>query len=68
MDYPLIAVSAVEHPVLDDWVRRVAEEEARRNGGTLGEYVGREDVLGPDRDPGLCCHLFGVLAGPVRVW
>lgn len=54
----MIAVSAEAHPDLDDWVREQAEAEARLGGWTLGAYLGREDVLGDDRSPGLCCHIF----------
>lgn len=56
---PLIAVSAVVHPEPDEWVRNKAADEARRSGLLLGEYLGREDVLGDRRAPELCCHLFG---------
>lgn len=54
----MIAVSAVDHPDQDEWVREQAEAEAGRSGWQLGDYLGREDVLGADRAPDLCCHLF----------
>lgn len=54
----VVAVAAAEHPELDDWVREQADAEASRQGWVLGEYLGREDALGPDRAPDLCCHLF----------
>lgn len=56
----LIVVSAVEHPDLDDWVREQAQSEANNQGVQLGDYLGREDYLGPDRSPDLCCHIFAV--------
>lgn len=54
----MIAVAATKHPELDDWVRAQAGAEAFQQDLILGEYLGREDILGPDRDPDLCCHLF----------
>ena len=36
----LIAVSAVEHPELDDWVREQAHAEADKSGAELGDYLG----------------------------
>lgn len=60
---PLIAVSAVDHPVRDAWVDEHAADEAARTGVTLGAYLGREDVLGPRRPAGLCCHLYAVDEG-----
>jgi hypothetical protein len=55
---PLIAVAATEHPELDEWVIHHARKQAKISGWTLGEYLGREDVLGNRRSPGMCCHLF----------
>ena len=63
---PLIAVSAVEHPQRDAWVDEHAAIAAAESGVTLGEYLGREDVLGPRRPAGLCCHLFAATAKPAE--
>lgn len=57
---PVILVSAVDHAELDEWVRERAAEEADKNGWTIGEYLGREDALGNQRSPDMCCHVFGV--------
>lgn len=62
---PLIVVSAVDHPVLDDWVHERAAEEATLSRLVLGEYLGREDVL-PQRPDGLCCHVFQAAAANER--
>lgn len=61
MPASLIAVSAVEHPELDEWVREQAADEASRSGVQLGEYLGREDWLGEQQPPDLCCHLFTII-------
>lgn len=58
----LIAVSAVDHPDLDPWVLEQAEDEAAKSGARLGDYLGREDVLGDNRAPDLCCHIFATKA------
>lgn len=57
---PVILVSAVEHPEVDNWVRERAAEEAALGDWTVGEYLGREDALGSRRSPDMCCHVFGV--------
>lgn len=58
-DGPVVAVTAVDHPDLDDWVRERAALQAADSGVTLGPYLGREDVL-ENPPAGLCCHLFAV--------
>lgn len=53
-----VVVSAVAHPELDDWVREQAAQEAGRSGLVLGDYIGREAMLGESRPPDLYCHVF----------
>lgn len=53
-----IIVSATEHPNLDDWVIERAAEESASSGLRLGNYVGREGVLGEQRPLDMCCHVF----------
>jgi len=57
----LIVVAAHEHPDVDDWVIEQASAEAVRNGVTLGEYRGREDVLPPPQPDHVRCHVFGTV-------
>lgn len=53
-----VLVNAVEHPEVDDWVYEQAHAQAAADGLTLGDYLGREDVLGEARPSGMCCHVF----------
>jgi hypothetical protein len=54
-----IAVSAVVHPVRDEWVDEQAAVRAGVADLVLGEYLGREDVL--PNPAGLCCHVYAAL-------
>jgi hypothetical protein len=60
---PVIVVTAVDHPELDDWVRQQAAREAAASGWTVGKYLGREDILGRRRPPDACCHVFEAVTG-----
>ncbi|WP_406083091.1 hypothetical protein OHA01_26285 [Micromonospora zamorensis] len=54
----VVLVAAHEHPGRDEWVTEHAQAEANDSGLILGEYLGREDALGPRRQPDMCCHVF----------